>query len=116
MAEQDWLGKDFYAVLGVSKDADDKEISKAFRKLARKYHPDSHPGDAAAEEKFKEISEAYEVLSNKTKIRCNPLFRCWRRSLCRRIGGWRIRRYFRFNVRRHGVRSWRILVHELRRH
>ena len=67
MAEQDWLGKDFYAVLGVSKDADDKEISKAFRKLARKYHPDSHPGDAAAEEKFKEISEAYEVLSNKTE-------------------------------------------------
>ncbi|MDK6923965.1 DnaJ domain-containing protein, partial [Escherichia coli] len=56
-----------YAVLGVSKDADDKEISKAFRKLARKYHPDSHPGDAAAEEKFKEISEAYEVLSNKTE-------------------------------------------------
>ncbi|WP_418969583.1 DnaJ C-terminal domain-containing protein [Alloscardovia omnicolens] len=67
MAEQDWLGKDFYAVLGVSKDADDKEISKAFRKLARKYHPDSHPGDAAAEEKFKEISEAYEVLSNKSE-------------------------------------------------
>lgn len=67
MAEQDWLGKDFYAVLGVSKDADDKEISKAFRKLARKYHPDSNPGDAAAEEKFKEISEAYEVLSNKSE-------------------------------------------------
>ncbi|OTA27453.1 molecular chaperone DnaJ [Alloscardovia macacae] len=67
MAEQDWLGKDFYAVLGVSKDADDKEISKAFRKLARKYHPDSNQGDAKAEEKFKEISEAYEVLSNKSE-------------------------------------------------
>ncbi|TCD53820.1 J domain-containing protein [Alloscardovia theropitheci] len=65
MAEQDWLGKDFYAVLGVSKDADDKEISKAFRKLARKYHPDTNQGNAEAEKKFKDISEAYEVLSNK---------------------------------------------------
>ncbi|MFD0704212.1 DnaJ C-terminal domain-containing protein [Alloscardovia venturai] len=65
MAEQDWLTKDFYGVLGVSKGADDKEISKAFRKLSRKYHPDLNPGDKKAEEKYKEISEAYDVLSNK---------------------------------------------------
>lgn len=65
MAEQDWLTKDFYAVLGVAKNADEKEISKAFRKLSRKYHPDLNPGDKNAEEKYKEISEAYDVLSNK---------------------------------------------------
>jgi len=64
MASQDWFDKDFYQVLGVSKDASDAEIKKVYRKLARKYHPDQNPGDAAAEAKFKEISEANAVLSD----------------------------------------------------
>ena len=59
--------KDYYAILGVSKKADADEIKKAFRKLARKYHPDVNPDDKAAEAKFKEVSEAYEVLSDKEK-------------------------------------------------
>ncbi|WP_448811646.1 DnaJ C-terminal domain-containing protein [Agromyces bauzanensis] len=64
MASQDWFDKDFYAILGVSKDASDADIKKAYRKLARKFHPDQNPGDAAAEAKFKEISEANSVLSD----------------------------------------------------
>ncbi|HIE21734.1 MAG TPA: hypothetical protein EYP73_03940, partial [Acidimicrobiia bacterium] len=61
---RDWVEKDFYAVLGVSQDADADEIKKAYRKLAQKYHPDANSGDRAAEEKFKEISEAYATLSD----------------------------------------------------
>ena len=64
MASQDWFDKDFYAILGVSKDVTAPELKKVYRKLARKYHPDSNPGDAAAEAKFKEISEANSVLSD----------------------------------------------------
>ena len=64
MASQDWFDKDFYAVLGVPKDISQAELKKAYRKLARKYHPDSNPGNAAAEAKFKEISEAHAVLSD----------------------------------------------------
>ena len=64
MASQDWLEKDFYKVLGVAKDVTDAELKKVYRKLARKYHPDSNAGDAKAEAKFKEISEAYSVLSD----------------------------------------------------
>src|SRR5512137_2335106 len=59
--------KDYYATLGVDKNATDKEIKGAFRKLARKYHPDVNPGDKAAEAKFKEINEAYEVLGDPEK-------------------------------------------------
>ena len=59
--------RDYYEVLGVEKGASDDEIKKAFRKLAVKYHPDKNPGDKTAEEKFKEINEAYSVLSDKTK-------------------------------------------------
>lgn len=59
--------KDYYATLGVEKGASDKEIKQSYRKLARKYHPDVNPGNNEAEEKFKEISEAYEVLSDKDK-------------------------------------------------
>ena len=64
MASQDWMTKDFYAVLGVAKDADSAAIKKAYRTLAKKYHPDRNPDDAAAAEKFKEIGEAYAVLSD----------------------------------------------------
>jgi len=64
MASQDWFDKDFYKILGVTKDVSDADLKKTYRKLARKYHPDSNPGDAAAEAKFKEISEAYSVLSD----------------------------------------------------
>jgi molecular chaperone DnaJ len=64
MASQDWFEKDFYAILGVPQDADEAAIKKAYRKLARKHHPDQNPGDAAAEQRFKDIGEANSVLSN----------------------------------------------------
>ncbi|MEF2979030.1 DnaJ C-terminal domain-containing protein [Subtercola sp. YIM 133946] len=64
MASQDWFDKDFYKVLGVSKDVSEADLKKQYRKLARQYHPDSNPGDASAEAKFKEISEANSVLSD----------------------------------------------------
>jgi molecular chaperone DnaJ len=60
-------GKNYYDILGVSKDVSDKEIKQAYRRLARKYHPDVNPGDQAAEARFKEINAAYEVLSDKDK-------------------------------------------------
>src|SRR5918997_6758746 len=59
--------KDYYATLGVAKTASDKEIKQAFRKLARKFHPDVNPGDKAAEARFKEINEANEVLGDPEK-------------------------------------------------
>lgn len=61
---KEWLEKDYYATLGVSKDAPGKEIKKSFRKLAREFHPDNNPDDAVAEARFKEINEAYDTLSN----------------------------------------------------
>lgn len=64
MASQDWFDKDFYKMLGVTKDVSDADLKKSYRKLARKYHPDSNQGDVKAEEKFKEISEAYSVLAD----------------------------------------------------
>jgi molecular chaperone DnaJ len=65
MSDQDYFNKDFYKVLGVPKDASDAEIKKSYRKLARKYHPDTNPNNKAAEAKFKEITEANTVLSDK---------------------------------------------------
>jgi molecular chaperone DnaJ len=59
--------KDYYAILGINADASKKEIKRAFRKLAQQYHPDRNPGDKSAEEKFKDISEAYEILSDHKK-------------------------------------------------
>src|ERR1700758_2239401 len=59
--------RDYYTVLGVNRDASDEDIKKAYRRLAMKFHPDRNPGDKAAEEKFKEAKEAYEVLSDPSK-------------------------------------------------
>jgi molecular chaperone DnaJ len=64
---KDWVEKDYYAILGVKKDASPQDIKKAFRKIARDNHPDRHPGDAAAEKRFKEASEANDVLSDPDK-------------------------------------------------
>jgi curved DNA-binding protein len=58
-------GKDYYKILGVDRKASERDVKQAYRKLARQYHPDVNPGDKSAEEKFKQINEAYEVLSNK---------------------------------------------------
>ncbi|MBE1524831.1 molecular chaperone DnaJ [Nesterenkonia lutea] len=65
MASQDWIDKDFYAILGVSRDASEEDIKKAYRKLARKHHPDKNPGDDASEQRFKDIAEAHSVLGDK---------------------------------------------------
>ena len=68
-AQREWFEKDYYAVLGVNKDAPAKEITKTYRKLARKYHPDTNPNNASAEEKFKDISAAYDVLGDESRRR-----------------------------------------------
>ncbi|MFZ8998730.1 MAG: molecular chaperone DnaJ [Ilumatobacteraceae bacterium] len=65
--QREWFEKDYYRVLGVAADATPKEITKAYRKLARELHPDQNPGDAVAEERFKEISAAYDVLGDASK-------------------------------------------------
>jgi len=65
--QHDWLEKDYYKVLGVAKDVAAQDLNKAYRKLARKYHPDANPDDPKAEDKFKELSEAYSVLNDPEK-------------------------------------------------
>ena len=67
MSQHDWLEQDFYKVLEVDKEANEKDITKAYRKLARQYHPDANPDDAKAEERFKEISAAYDVVGDEEK-------------------------------------------------
>ncbi|GGL44702.1 DnaJ domain-containing protein [Phycicoccus endophyticus] len=64
MASQDWFEKDFYAILGVPRDADAAAIKKAYRKLAKQYHPDRNEGDPSAEQRFKDVGEAHAVLSD----------------------------------------------------
>jgi molecular chaperone DnaJ len=66
-AQREWFEKDYYAVLGVEQTASQKEITKAYRKLARELHPDANPGNAAAEERFKEVAAAYDVLGDEAK-------------------------------------------------
>jgi len=66
-AQREWFDKDYYKTLGVSQNATAKEITKSYRKLARDLHPDKNPGDAVAEEKFKEVASAYDVLGDSAK-------------------------------------------------
>ncbi|MFN8027364.1 MAG: molecular chaperone DnaJ [Acidimicrobiia bacterium] len=65
--QREWFEKDYYEVLGVASDASQKDVTRAYRKLAKQYHPDANPGDKAAEEKFKEISAAHDVLGDAEK-------------------------------------------------
>jgi len=74
-AQREWMEKDYYRTLGVDKTASAKDLSKAYRTLARQYHPDANLGDSAAEEKFKEISAAYEVLGDEKSRRRYDDFR-----------------------------------------
>src|SRR5215470_4871469 len=67
MAQREWVEKDFYKILGVSSDADKKDIKRAARKILADNHPDRNPGDAAAEDRYKEASEAKEVLTDPAK-------------------------------------------------
>ena len=65
--QADWMERDLYAVLGVTEDSDSKTISRAYRKLARGLHPDTHPDDPDAAERFKEVTAAYDVIGDEAK-------------------------------------------------
>ena len=87
---RDWVEKDFYQVLGVAKTAAPEGIKRAYRKLARKFHPDANPGDTAAEEKFKQISEAYAILSDtEQRKEYDELWRLVESGAYRNFGGQR---------------------------
>jgi molecular chaperone DnaJ len=66
-AQREWFEKDYYATLGVQKEASAKDVTKAYRKLARKLHPDANPGDDTAESRFKEVSAAYDVVGDEDR-------------------------------------------------
>jgi molecular chaperone DnaJ len=87
MANQDWFDKDFYKSLGVASDASETEIKKAYRKLAKDLHPDKNPGDAAAELRFKEVSEAYSVLSDASQRKEYDAVRAMTRGRARFTAG-----------------------------
>lgn len=81
--------KDYYQILGVPRNASEKDIKQAYRRLARKYHPDVNPGNKQAEEKFKEISEAYEVLSDKEKrAKYDQFGEYWKQASQQEQAGW----------------------------
>ncbi|MEM1170064.1 MAG: DnaJ C-terminal domain-containing protein [Cyanobacteria bacterium P01_H01_bin.35] len=86
MAKTDF--KDYYSILGLSKSASSEEIKKAYRKLARKYHPDMNPGDRKAEASFKEVNEAYEVLSDPEKRKKYDQFGQYWKQVGSSGGGW----------------------------
>ncbi|MED5394260.1 MAG: DnaJ domain-containing protein, partial [Actinomycetota bacterium] len=66
-AQREWFEKDYYATLGVEKSAAARDVTRAYRKLARRLHPDANPGDDAAEAQFKEVSAAYDVLGDEER-------------------------------------------------
>ena len=82
MSQKDWIEKDYYKALGVSKTASQADIKKAFRGLAKKHHPDSNENDPKSEAKFKEVSEAYDVLSDEGKRKSTT-----RRARCSAAAG-----------------------------
>ena len=100
MASQDWFEKDFYAILGVPQDADAATIKKTYRKLARDLHPDHNVGDAKAEERFKEIGEAYAVLSDPEQRREYDAIRAMSHGGARFTAGRRRRGRFRGHLLR----------------
>ena len=103
-AQREWFEKDYYAVLGVPATATPKEITKAYRKLARELHPDKNPNNAAAEERFKEVSAAYDVLGDETRrAEYDEVRRArTRRRHGRRTGRWR--RWLPLQRQRHARR------------
>lgn len=89
MGQRDFLEKDYYQILNVSKDASKEDVKRAYRKLAQKYHPDANKGDQTAEERFKEISEAHAVLANDEKRREYDQMRAFVESGGQRFYGFR---------------------------